>query len=29
MTAFYLWKRNLPANILAHAIALLVGILAV
>lgn len=29
MTAFYLWKRNLPANILAHAIALLVGILTV
>jgi CAAX protease family protein len=29
MTVFYLWKRNLPANILAHAIALLVGILTV
>jgi membrane protease YdiL (CAAX protease family) len=29
MTVFYLWKRNLPANILAHVIALLVGILTV
>lgn len=29
MTAFYVWKRNLPANILAHAIVLLVEILAV
>lgn len=29
MTLFYLWKRNLPANILAHTIALLVGILTV
>ena len=29
MTGFYLWKRNLPANILAHATALLVGILTV
>jgi len=29
MTLFYLWKRNLPANILAHTIALLVGIFTV